>query len=143
MKYIREMDGTMNDLEMDPNKSQRYLNDGISDGEKKGNEIIQMMMIKQDIAILDEIESGLDIDALKIVADGINKIREEKSLGCLVITHYQCLLNYIEPDHVHVIMQGRIVKSGGPELAKRLEAEGYEWVKEELGIEDETVGQKA
>ncbi|HLR59764.1 MAG TPA: Fe-S cluster assembly ATPase SufC [Pseudogracilibacillus sp.] len=143
MKFIREMDGSMGDLEMDPNMSQRYLNEGFSGGEKKRNEILQMMMIKPDFAILDEIDSGLDIDALKIVANGINKLREEKSLGCLVITHYQRLLNYIEPDHVHVIMQGRIVKSGGPELAKRLEAEGYEWVKEELGIEDVTVEQKA
>src|SRR5690625_4456369 len=143
MKFIKEMDKAMDLLDIDPNMAQRYLNEGFSGGEKKRNEILQMMMIKPDFAILDEIDSGLDIDALKIVADGVNKLREEKSLGCLVITHYQRLLNYIEPDHVHVIMQGRIVKSGGPELAKRLEAEGYEWVKEELGIEDETVGQKA
>lgn len=143
MKFIREMDGAMENLEIDPKMSQRYLNEGFSGGEKKRNEILQMMMIKPDFAILDEIDSGLDIDALKIVADGINKLRKEQSLGCLVITHYQRLLNYIEPDHVHVIMQGRIVKSGGPELAKKLEAEGYEWVKEELGIEDVRVGQNA
>src|SRR5699024_6270926 len=99
MKFIREMDGAMNDLEMDPNMSQRYLNEEFSGGEKNRNEILQMMMIKPDFAILDEIDSGLDIDALKIVADGVNKLREEKSLGCLVITHYQRLLNYIEPDH--------------------------------------------
>src|SRR5699024_3377400 len=131
MKFIREMDGAMEDLEMDPKMSQRYLNEGFSGGEKKRNEILQMMMIKPDFAILDEIDSGLDIDALKIVANVINKLREEQSLGRYVNTHYQRLLNYIEPDHVHVIMQGRIVKSGGPELAKKLEAEGYEWVKEE------------
>src|SRR5699024_5746862 len=143
MKFIHEMKGAMNYLEMDPNMSQRYLQEGFSGCEKKHNEILQMLMIKRDFAILDEIDSGLDIDALKIVANGINKLRDERPLGCLVIPHYHRLLTYIEPDHVHVIMQGRIVKSGGPELAKRLEAEGYEWVKEELGIEDVTVEQKA
>ena len=143
MKFIKEMDRTMDELEIDQNMAQRYLNEGFSGGEKKRNEILQLMMLKPEIAILDEIDSGLDIDALKIVADGVNKLREEKNFGCLIITHYQRLLNYITPDFVHVIMQGRIVKSGGAELAKRLEAEGYEWVKEELGIDDVTVGQKA
>lgn len=143
MKFIREMDSAMDDLEIDQNMSQRYLNEGFSGGEKKRNEILQMMMIKPDFAILDEIDSGLDIDALKIVADGINKLREVKDYGCLMITHYQRLLNYVTPDHVHIIMQGRIVKSGGAELAQRLEVDGYEWVKDELGIEDEAVGQKA
>src|SRR5699024_3059703 len=143
MKFIKEMDGALDDLEIDKNMAQRYLNEGFSGGEKKRNEILQLMMIKPGIAILDEIDSGLDIDALKIVSDAVNKVREETDLGCLIITHYQRLLNYIKPDFVHVVMQGRIVKSGGPELAQRLEKEGYEWVKEELGIEDETVGQKA
>lgn len=143
MKFIKEMDGALDSLEIDQNMAMRYLNEGFSGGEKKRNEILQLMMLKPGIAILDEIDSGLDIDALKIVADGVNKVREESELGCLIITHYQRLLNYIKPDFVHIIMQGRIVKSGGAELAQRLEAEGYEWVKEELGIEDETVGQKA
>ncbi|MGM8211988.1 Fe-S cluster assembly ATPase SufC [Virgibacillus sp. W0430] len=143
MKFIKEMDSTLDELEIDQNMAQRYLNEGFSGGEKKRNEILQLMMLKPEIAILDEIDSGLDIDALKIVADGVNKIREEENLGCLIITHYQRLLNYITPDYVHVIMQGRIVKSGGPELAQQLEAEGYEWIKEELGIEDVTVGQEA
>src|SRR5690625_2043912 len=98
-------------------------------------------MLKPSIAIFDEIDSGLDIDALTLVSSAVNNLREETGFGCLIITHYQRLLNYITPDHVHVIMQGRIVKSGGPELAQRLEEEGYEWVKEELGIEDVTVGQ--
>ncbi|RST77631.1 Fe-S cluster assembly ATPase SufC [Siminovitchia acidinfaciens] len=142
MKFIREMDKEMELLEMDPNMAQRYLNEGFSGGEKKRNEILQLLMLKPKFAILDEIDSGLDIDALKIVSDGINKMRGS-DFGCLVITHYQRLLNYITPDFVHVMMQGRIVKSGGPELAQRLEAEGYDWVKEELGIEDETVGQEA
>ncbi|MEI3605499.1 Fe-S cluster assembly ATPase SufC [Pseudogracilibacillus sp. SE30717A] len=143
MKFIKEMDSALDDLEIDQNMAQRYLNEGFSGGEKKRNEILQLMMLKPGIAILDEIDSGLDIDALKIVSDGVNKVREETGLGCLIITHYQRLLNYIKPDFVHIVMQGKVVKSGGPELAERLEAEGYEWVKEELGIEDETVGQKA
>ncbi|WP_027964332.1 Fe-S cluster assembly ATPase SufC [Halalkalibacillus halophilus] len=142
MKFIKEMDGAMDDLEIDKNMAQRYLNEGFSGGEKKRNEILQLMMLKPAIAILDEIDSGLDIDALKVVANGINKMRNEE-FGCLIITHYQRLLDYITPDHVHVMMQGRVVKSGGPELAHRLEAEGYDWIKEELGIDDETVGQKA
>jgi Fe-S cluster assembly ATP-binding protein len=100
-----------------------------------------MMMLEPRIVILDEIDSGLDIDALRIVAGGVNAMRSPER-GFLIITHYQRLLNYITPDFVHVMMQGRIVKSGGPELAQRLENEGYDWVKEELGIVDETVGQE-
>lgn len=141
MKFIREMDKKMELLEMDEKFATRYLNEGFSGGEKKRNEILQMMMLNPRIAILDEIDSGLDIDALKVVAKGVNSMLNPE-MGVLIITHYQRLLNYIKPDHVHVFMQGRIVKSGGPELAERLEAEGYDWVKEELGIEDETVGQK-
>ncbi|MBM7586191.1 Fe-S cluster assembly ATP-binding protein [Bacillus pakistanensis] len=142
MKFIRQMDSTMELLEMDQDMAQRYLNEGFSGGEKKRNEILQLMMLEPKIAILDEIDSGLDIDALKVVSKGINEMRGE-DFGCLIITHYQRLLNYITPDKVHVMMQGRVVKSGGPELAKRLEAEGYDWIKEELGIKDETVGQEA
>lgn len=142
MKFIRTMDKKMDFLEMDPDMAQRYLNEGFSGGEKKRNEILQLMMLEPKIAILDEIDSGLDIDALKVVSNGINEMRGEE-FGCLIITHYQRLLNYITPDFVHVMMQGRIVKSGGPELAQRLEAEGYDWIKQELGIEDETVGQEA
>lgn len=141
MKFIREMDGALDELEIDKNMAQRYLNEGFSGGEKKRNEILQMKLLQPAIAVLDEIDSGLDIDALRIVSETVNKVREETGLGCLIITHYQRLLNYIKPDHVHVIMQGRIVKSGGVELAERLEADGYEWIKEELGIEDVTVGQ--
>ncbi|MBN2984952.1 MULTISPECIES: Fe-S cluster assembly ATPase SufC [Cohnella] len=140
IKFIRLMEGKMKELEMNPEFMHRYLNEGFSGGEKKRNEILQMMMLEPKLVILDEIDSGLDIDALKIVAAGVNAMRTaERSF--LIITHYQRLLNYIKPDFVHVMMQGRIVKSGGPELAERLEAEGYDWVKEELGIVDETVGQ--
>ncbi|GAM14355.1 MULTISPECIES: Fe-S cluster assembly ATPase SufC [Bacillaceae] len=142
MKFIRKMDKQMEFLEMDLDMAQRYLNEGFSGGEKKRNEILQLMMLEPKIAILDEIDSGLDIDALKVVSKGINQMRGE-DFGCLIITHYQRLLDYITPDYVHVMMQGRIVKSGGPELAQRLEAEGYDWIKKELGIEDETVGQEA
>ena len=135
MKFIRELDKTMEFLEMPEEMGQRYLNEGFSGGEKKRNEILQMMMIKPTFGILDEIDSGLDIDALKVVSKGINEMRGE-GFGCLMITHYQRLLNYITPDYVHVMMQGKVVKSGGAELAHRLEAEGYDWVKQELGIED-------
>lgn len=140
IKFIRQMESKMKELEMNTEFAHRYLNEGFSGGEKKRNEILQMMMLDPKIAILDEIDSGLDIDALKIVAAGVNSMRSEDR-GFLIITHYQRLLNYITPDYVHVMMQGRIVKSGGPELAQRLEDEGYDWVKEELGIVDETVGQ--
>lgn len=142
MKFIKKMDKNMETLDMNEQFSTRYLNEGFSGGEKKRNEILQLLMLEPKIAILDEIDSGLDIDALKVVSNGINNMRGE-SFGCLIITHYQRLLNYITPDHVHVMMQGRIVKSGDASLAQRLEAEGYDWIKEELGIEDERVGQEA
>jgi len=131
-------------LDMGEEFATRYLNEGFSGGEKKRNEILQLMMLEPKLAILDEIDSGLDIDALKVVAKGVNAMRSPE-FSCLIITHYQRLLNYITPDKVHVMMQGRIVKSGGPELAERLEAEGYDGLKKELGIEEEegTVEQEA
>ena len=140
IRFIRQMEAKMKELEMDPAFAHRYLNEGFSGGEKKRNEILQMMMLEPKVAILDEIDSGLDIDALKVVAGGVNSMRSEDRCF-LIITHYQRLLNYIAPGFVHVMMQGRIVKSGGPELAERLEREGYDWIKEELGIEDEKVSQ--
>lgn len=142
IRFVRQMESKMKELEMSPEFTHRYLNEGFSGGEKKRNEILQMMLLEPKIVILDEVDSGLDIDALRIVAQGVNAMRAPER-GFLIITHYQRLLNYITPDYVHVMMQGRIVKSGGPELAERLEADGYEWVKEELGIEDEpeTAGQ--
>lgn len=139
IKFIRQMEAKMKELEMDPQFMHRYLNEGFSGGEKKRNEILQMLMLEPRVVIMDEIDSGLDIDALKIVAAGVSAMRSPDR-AFLIITHYQRLLNYIKPDFVHVMMQGRIVKSGGPELAERLEAEGYDWVKEELGIVDEKVG---
>lgn len=142
MKFIKNLDKKMDLLGIDQSFATRYLNEGFSGGEKKRNEILQLMMLEPDVAILDEIDSGLDIDALKVVAKGVNEMRNPE-FGCLIITHYQRLLNYIKPDKVHIMMQGRIVKTGGPELAERLEAEGYDGLKKELGIEDETVGQEA
>ncbi|NJH98128.1 Fe-S cluster assembly ATPase SufC [Staphylococcus agnetis] len=130
MQFIKKLDKHMDFLDMDKDMAQRYLNEGFSGGEKKRNEILQLMMLQPKFAILDEIDSGLDIDALKVVSKGINEMRGDE-FGSLIITHYQRLLNYITPDHVHVMYNGIVVKSGGAELAKRLEEEGYEWVKEE------------
>lgn len=132
MQFIKKLDKNMDFLDIDKDMAQRYLNEGFSGGEKKRNEILQLMMLEPKFAILDEIDSGLDIDALKVVSKGINQMRGE-NFGALIITHYQRLLNYITPDKVHVMYAGKVVKSGGPELAKRLEEEGYEWVKEEFG----------
>ena len=132
MQFIKKLDKQMDFLDIDKDMAQRYLNEGFSGGEKKRNEILQLMMLEPKFAILDEIDSGLDIDALKVVSKGINQMRGEE-FGALMITHYQRLLNYITPDKVHVMYGGKVVKAGGPELAKRLEEEGYEWVKEEFG----------
>lgn len=116
-------------LKMDHSFAGRYLNEGFSGGEKKRAEILQMATLKPEIAILDETDSGLDIDALRIVADGVNALSGPE-LGVLVITHYQRLLNYIKPNYVHIMMGGRIVESGGPDLALHLEEAGYDWVRE-------------
>jgi len=132
MQFIKKLDKEMDFLDIDQDMAQRYLNEGFSGGEKKRNEILQLLMLEPKFAILDEIDSGLDIDALKVVSKGINEMRGDE-FGSLIITHYQRLLNYITPDKVHVMFGGKVVKSGGPELAKRLEEEGYEWVKEEYG----------
>ena len=115
----------MEKLKVPRELAQRYLNDGFSGGEKKRVEILQMAMLKPRIAVLDETDSGLDIDALKTVANGVSELVGEET-GALVITHYQRILNYVKPDFVHVFVDGRIVEEGGPELAHRLEAEGYE-----------------
>jgi len=116
-------------LKMDHSFAGRYLNEGFSGGEKKRAEILQMAVLQPEIAILDETDSGLDIDALRIVSDGVNALRGE-DLGVLVITHYQRILNYIKPDFVHIMLGGKIVESGGPELALTLEEQGYDWLRE-------------
>jgi len=128
LKLIREKAEL---LEIDRNFLSRSLNEGFSGGEKKRNEIFQMAMLEPKLAILDETDSGLDIDALRIVANGVNKLKS-KDNAVLVITHYQRLLEYIVPDFVHVLYNGRIVKSGGKELAHELEEKGYDWIKEEV-----------
>ena len=119
-------------VQMDNKLANRSVNEGFSGGEKKRNEIFQMAMLAPTLSILDETDSGLDIDALRIVADGINKLKSEKTSN-IVITHYQRLLEYIKPDFVHVLYEGSIVKSAGPELALELEDKGYDWIKNELG----------
>jgi len=118
-------------LEMDEKFASRYLNAGFSGGEKKQNEVLQAAVLEPEIAVLDEIDSGLDIDRLQDVSAGINALRDEQGAGILQITHYQRVLDYVEPDHVHVMLDGQIAKSGGAELAQQLEDEGYEWVREE------------
>lgn len=121
-------------LKVDQTFAGRYLNDGFSGGEKKRAEILQMATLQPEIAILDETDSGLDIDALRIVSEGVNTLLNE-NLGVLVITHYQRLLNYIKPDYVHVMLGGKIVESGGPDLALHLEEKGYDWVREKYETE--------
>ena len=121
-------------VEFDAKLVNRSLNEGFSGGEKKRNEILQLLMLEPTFAILDEIDSGLDIDALRVVAKGINEMRGD-NFGSLIITHYQRLLNYITPDVVHIMMEGRVVMTGGADLAKRLEAEGYAGISKELGID--------
>ena len=128
LKMLREKS---NMLEIDGKFLSRSINDGFSGGEKKRNEIFQMAMLEPKLAILDETDSGLDIDALKIVANGVNKLRSKKN-AIMVITHYQRLLDYIVPDYVHVLFDGKIVKSGTKDLALELEEKGYDWIKEEL-----------
>jgi Fe-S cluster assembly ATP-binding protein len=128
-EFRKMMKERMEHLRMDPSFAGRYLNEGFSGGEKKRAEILQMAMLKPEIAILDETDSGLDIDALRIVSEGVNALRG-KDLGVMVITHYQRILNYIKPDYVHIMMGGRVVESGGAELALHLEEQGYDWVRE-------------
>jgi len=131
-EFRRLLKSKMDFLQMDHSFAGRYLNDGFSGGEKKRAEILQMATLEPKIAILDETDSGLDIDALRIVAEGVTKL-QGPNLGVLVITHYQRILNYIKPEHVHVMFEGQIVENGGPDLALRLEESGYDWVREKYG----------
>lgn len=130
-EFRKMLKSKMEMLKVDPAFAGRYLNDGFSGGEKKRAEILQMATLEPKIAILDETDSGLDIDALRVVSEGVNALRGP-NLGVLVITHYQRILNYIKPDVVHVMMDGRIVESGGPDLALHLEEHGYDWVREKV-----------
>jgi Fe-S cluster assembly ATP-binding protein len=127
----------MDFMEMDQNFINRSLNEGFSGGEKKRMEVLQMLMLKPSLALLDETDSGLDIDALKVVAKGVNRLRGP-DFGALIITHYQRILTQIVPDFVHIMYKGRIVTSGGKELVEVLESKGYDWIREQYGIEEES-----
>jgi Fe-S cluster assembly ATP-binding protein len=135
-KFVRQFENAVKDLKMRSDLPHRYLNEGFSGGEKKRNEILQMKMLKPNFAILDEIDSGLDVDALKIVGENINQMRGP-DFGALIITHYQRLLDYVDVDYVHIMMDGQIVRSGNRDLITKIDAEGYDWLKVELGLEDE------
>ena len=124
--WVTEVKDAMDALSIDPSFAQRNVNEGFSGGEKKRHEILQMELLKPRFAVLDETDSGLDVDALKVVAEGVNRIKEGSDLGVLLITHYTRILKYITPDYVHVFVAGKIAEQGGPELAERLEAEGYD-----------------
>jgi Fe-S cluster assembly ATP-binding protein len=132
MDMYRLIQEKMRIMQMDPKFAERYLNEGFSGGEKKRNEILQMLMLEPKLAIMDETDSGLDIDALQVVAKGVNELRAP-GFSAVIITHYQRILRYIEPDRVHVMLDGRIVTSGGKDLAHELEDKGYEWVRQEFG----------
>lgn len=136
-QFIKAMDHATEDLEMDGNLAHRYLNEGFSGGEKKRNESLQMKLLEPKFALLDEIDSGLDVDALRIVADNINEMRETKKedFGLVMVSHYERLYELVKPTHVHVLVDGNIVVEGGFELIEKINNEGYEWVKKELGIE--------
>lgn len=128
--FRKELRTQMDELGMDPEFARRYLNEGFSGGEKKRAEVLQLAMLKPAFAILDETDSGLDIDAVRVVSEGVNRVAANESTGVLVITHYQRILNYIKPQFVHILLGGRIVESGGPELVDKLEGEGYDWLRE-------------
>lgn len=132
MEMYRLLQEKMKIMQMDPKFAERYLNEGFSGGEKKRNEILQMLMLEPKLAIMDETDSGLDIDALQVVSKGVNELRGPE-FSAVIITHYQRILRYVEPDRVHVMLDGRIVTSGGKELALELEDKGYDWVRQEFG----------
>lgn len=127
--FRKELRTEMDELGMDPEFARRYLNEGFSGGEKKRAEVLQLAMLRPAFAILDETDSGLDIDAVRVVSEGVNRVAAKNGTGLLVITHYQRILNYIKPQFIHILFGGRIVESGGPELVDQLEREGYDWVR--------------
>jgi len=124
--WVKDMRAAMDRLRMDPSFAERSVNEGFSGGEKKRHEILQLELLKPKFAILDETDSGLDVDALRVVSEGVNRVRDGGDVGVLLITHYTRILRYITPDHVHVFVDGRVAEEGGPELADRLENEGYD-----------------
>ncbi|MDE0573236.1 Fe-S cluster assembly ATPase SufC [Demequina sp. B12] len=124
--WVKDVKGSMDNLRMDASFAERNVNEGFSGGEKKRHEILQMELLSPKIAVLDETDSGLDVDALRIVSEGVNRVKENTGLGVMLITHYTRILRYIKPDFVHVFVNGQVAEEGGPELAERLEAEGYD-----------------
>ncbi len=131
-EFDRLLREKMKMVEIDPDLIRRAVNEGFSGGEKKKNEVLQMAVLEPKLALMDETDSGLDIDALRVVADGVNRLRNPSN-AVVLVTHYQRILNYIAPDYVHILLEGRIARSGGPELALELEEKGYDWVKESVG----------
>jgi Fe-S cluster assembly ATP-binding protein len=142
LEFRKHMKTQMERLGVEDSMVQRYVNQGFSGGEKKRNEVLQLAVLEPSIALLDETDSGLDIDSLKLVAESVNDLAGP-DLGVLIITHYQRMLNYITPAFVHVMMQGKIVRSGGPELAHQLEDKGYEGIRRELGLDESAVAEEA
>ena len=144
-QFIRLLDKTIEEVGMKSDMAHRFLNEGFSGGEKKRNEIIQMKLLKPSLAMLDELDSGLDVDALKIVADNVNELYRENNMGMIIVSHYERFYELIKPTHAHVLVNGKIVKSGDHELAKKIDAEGYEWlIKEQnLVVEQEEVVKRA
>ena len=134
-KFIKEMEKNIADLQMKPDLAHRFLYEGFSGGEKKRNEILQMRMLKPSIAMLDEIDSGLDVDAIKVVANAIGKLQSETELGMIVVSHYERFYDSIKPTHAHVLIDGKIVLDGGYELVSKIDSEGYDWIYKQLNID--------
>ena len=133
-KFIKEMESTIKDLEMKEDLAHRFLNEGFSGGEKKRNEIVQMEMLKPTLSMLDEIDSGLDVDALRIVSDAINQCQQQTDLGLLIVSHYARFYEYLQPTHAHVLMDGQIVVSGDASLVEKVDQDGYEWIEKEYHV---------
>lgn len=134
-KFIKEMESTIKDLEMKEDLAHRFLNEGFSGGEKKRNEIVQMEMLKPSLSMLDEIDSGLDVDALRIVADALNKMKNETNMSMIVVSHYERFYQLIKPQFTHVLVNGKIVVEGGEELAEKIDQEGYDWIYQEYNVQ--------
>ena len=133
--FIREMEKSIKEMEMKEDLAHRFLNEGFSGGEKKRNEIVQMKLLKPSMAMLDEIDSGLDVDALKIVANAVNEMQKEQNMGLMVVSHYARFMELLQPTHAHVLVDGRIVVSGGKELIEKIDQEGYDWIEKEYDVE--------
>lgn len=136
-EFIKGMEKTIKELEMSEDLAHRFLNEGFSGGEKKRNEIVQMEMLKPSLSMLDEIDSGLDVDAIKLVADAINRIRKENNISLIIVSHYERFLELISPEFTHVLVNGKIVLDGGSDLYKKIDSEGYDWIYEEYNIDPE------